>query len=78
MTPTDSKPAGRGQQESAVPLPPLDSLSQQQVEGRHCVRLDCGIALAAGHVVDLGPRPFPGGCGDWFPRECDRHTREGT
>lgn len=57
-------------------LPPVDTLSDAQIRGAHCVR--CGTPLTAGRSVDLGPRPFPGGCGHWFPRECDRHTREGT
>ncbi|MFC9949181.1 hypothetical protein ACFVIN_01210 [Streptomyces prasinus] len=57
---------------AALPLPPLDGLSEAQVRGATCVW--DGVALTSLTAVDLGPRPKrrPGGTYQWFPRGCRR------
>jgi hypothetical protein len=51
-------------------LPPINSLSQDQVRGYTCVW--DGIALTPSTAVDLGPRKFKrvGEPVSWFPRGC--------
>lgn len=53
-----------------LPLPPPDSLSQQQVRGVTCVW--DGVALAPETAVDLGQRHMKPADGEhrWFPRAC--------
>ncbi|MCX4550494.1 hypothetical protein OG204_14275 [Streptomyces sp. NBC_01387] len=55
------------------PLPAIDSLSQRQQRGMDCVW--CGITLAPGTAVDLGPRDVRilDHTTQWFPRACKRH-----
>ncbi|MFE6284333.1 hypothetical protein [Streptomyces sp. NPDC057877] len=50
-------------------LPRVQLLADLQLRGVTCVW--CGVAVMAGDVHDLGPRPRPGG-GQWFPRGCTR------
>ncbi|MFC5805571.1 hypothetical protein [Streptomyces formicae] len=59
-------------------LPPLRGLSEWQFRGRDCVF--CGITLAPGNAVDLGPRRYWRGgqpC-NWFPRACKKHAEGST
>ncbi|MGW6418857.1 hypothetical protein [Streptomyces sp. NPDC055055] len=58
---------------TAIPLPPIGTLTQRQQRGQDCVW--CGITLAAGSVVDLGPRRYrrAGWATEWFPRACAKH-----
>lgn len=54
-------------------LPPLSSLSEQQVRGAACVY--CGIHLDNGNAVDLGEQRTgrAGSAVFWFPRACPQH-----
>lgn len=58
---------------SSPPLPPMGSLSEQQIRGTACVR--CGIVLDNGTAIDLGERRTrrAGVTVRWFPRACPRH-----
>jgi hypothetical protein len=54
-------------------LPPVGSLTEEQIRGAACVR--CGIVLDNATAVDLGPRDAR--IADlpvrWFPRACRLH-----
>ncbi|MGW4705007.1 hypothetical protein [Streptomyces sp. NPDC004285] len=58
---------------TAVELPRMGTLTQRQQRGQDCVW--CGITLASGSVVDLGPRRYRRGdwATSWFPRACAKH-----
>ncbi|GGT31202.1 hypothetical protein GCM10014713_25810 [Streptomyces purpureus] len=55
-------------------LPRIGTLTQRQQRGQDCVW--CGISLATGTAVDLGPRPLRilDYTANWFPRACRSHT----
>ncbi|MFB7030097.1 MULTISPECIES: hypothetical protein [unclassified Streptomyces] len=62
---------------TAVELPRLGTLTQRQQRGQDCVW--CGITLAPGKVVDLGPRRLriADWTTEWYPRACEKHPRGG-
>lgn len=57
-------------------LPPIGELSQNQQRGIDCVF--CGITLAAGNVIDLGPQKLRKGdwVTRWYPRCCKSHGKD--
>lgn len=57
-------------------LSSMGTLTVRQQRGIDCVF--CGVTLAAGNVIDLGPQTFRR-CGEpacWFPRACKKHGTE--
>lgn len=54
-------------------LPPIGTLSEQQIRGTACVH--CGIHLDNATAVDLGERHVSraGQQVRWFPRACPQH-----
>lgn len=59
----------------ADPLPPVESLSNEQRRGANCVW--CSAEMTATTAVDLGARPERGGASVFiFPRRCRTCPKE--